>query len=52
MGLEKNGAVIELFVSETGTFTILMSYPNGLNCIIAAGENGEAVPAPQGGTGL
>jgi len=41
MGLANNGAMIEVFASHTGTFTIMMTQPNGLSCLIAAGENWE-----------
>jgi len=44
-GLASNGTVIELLVSETGTWTMLISLPNGNSCFGAAGEmwetNGE-----------
>lgn len=44
MGLSSNGAVVEVFVSETGTFTIIMTRPSGLSCLVAAGENWEDLP--------
>ena len=31
-------SVIELFVSQTGSWTILLTLSNGLACITAAGE--------------
>lgn len=44
-GLASNGTVIELLVSESGTWTMLISLPNGKSCFGAAGEmwetNGE-----------
>ena len=52
MGLASNGAMIEVFTSDKATFTILMTYPSGLSCMIAAGENWEAVPESQGGSKL
>ena len=50
IGLAANNAVMELFASdETGTWTILITLPNGLTCLVASGENYETVPAaPQG----
>lgn len=50
IGLVANNAVMELFASdETGTWTILITLPNGLTCLVASGENYETVPAaPQG----
>lgn len=38
-GLGSNGGVIEVWVSPTGTFTIILSRPNGLSCVMKAGTN-------------
>ena len=37
-GLASNGAVIEVIVSPSGSFTILYTMPNGLACVMTAGE--------------
>lgn len=42
-GLVGTHAMLEVFVSEKHTFTIVSTYPNGVSCIIAAGDNWEAV---------
>lgn len=35
-----SGTIIEIWFSkDTGTWTILRSYPNGVACIMAVGEN-------------
>ncbi len=44
MGLASNGAVIEILASPTGTFTIILTRPDGLSCVMAAGENWETLP--------
>jgi hypothetical protein len=44
-GLVGTHAMLEVFVSEKHTFTIVSTYPNGISCIIAAGDNWEAVEA-------
>ncbi len=44
MGLASNGAVIEILASPTGTFTIILTRPNGLSCVMAAGESWEDLP--------
>lgn len=44
MGLASNGAVIEIFTSAKGTFTIVMTQPSGLSCLMAAGESWEDLP--------
>jgi len=51
MGLGGNSAVMELFAStETGTWTITVTTPAGLTCLVASGEAYEALaegrPAP------
>jgi len=38
MGLANNGAVIEILASPTGTFTIILTRPNGVTCVIETGE--------------
>jgi hypothetical protein len=44
-------SILELFVSEKGTFTFLASSPNGVSCIVAAGKDWQA-EAIKKGTGL
>ena len=40
LGIGNRGAsVIELFTSETGSWTILVTRTDGLSCITASGEN-------------
>lgn len=44
IGLASNGGVIEVLSSVEGTsWTIIISMPDGTACMIAAGENWEAV---------
>lgn len=40
-GLASNGAMFELLVSPRGTWTMLVSLPNGNSCFGAAGEMWE-----------
>ena len=44
MSLASNGAVIEILASPSGTFAIILTQPNGLTCVMAAGENWEDLP--------
>ena len=49
MGLGANNAVVEIFASsETGTWTITVTSPSGLTCLVASGqafeELAEALP--------
>ena len=50
MGLGADNAVIEVFASnDTGTWTITVTRPNGITCLVASGqafeELAEALPA-------
>ncbi len=39
LGLHRNDAVVEIYSSETtGTWTILMTRPDGISCLLAAGQ--------------
>ena len=45
MGLANSGGVIEVLSSKTGeSWTIIITMPDGNTCLIAAGENWEALP--------
>jgi hypothetical protein len=48
-GLASNGTVLELLVSPAGTWTMLISLPNGHSCFGAAGEMWEEAPGMEGG---
>lgn len=44
MGLGANNAVVEVFASkETGTWTITVTTPHGLTCLVASGQSYEPV---------
>ena len=50
MGLGANNSVVEVFASdETGTWTITVTTPNGMTCLVASGQSFEklveALPA-------
>ena len=45
MGVANNGGVLEILSSRAGkSWTIILTMPSGLTCMIAAGENWEALP--------
>lgn len=52
MGLASNGAVIEVFASDSGTFTIIMTLPTGVSCLMAAGEDWQELPKQMVGAKL
>ncbi len=37
-GLQPGRGVLEIFASEGGSWTLLLTLPNGASCILAAGE--------------
>jgi len=37
-GLAANGAIVELLVSPSGSWTLLISRPDGLSCLITGGD--------------
>ncbi|MCG8547479.1 MAG: hypothetical protein MJE12_25055 [Alphaproteobacteria bacterium] len=45
IGLSSGGGVMEVFTSAAGTWTVLMTFPNGKTCVVAAGEAWEHLPA-------
>ena len=50
-GLNQNNGMVEVFAStETGTWTILVTMPNGMSCLMAAGKAWQNVTeaAPKG----
>ncbi len=44
LGLTLNGSMIEVFASDNGTFSVLVTKPGGTSCMVAAGENWQNVP--------
>ncbi len=44
LGMIDNGSVLELLTSSDGTWTILVTAPNGKTCLVASGENWETLP--------
>jgi len=40
-GLSSNGGMLEVYASERGTWTIVLTRPDGLSCLIATGEHWE-----------
>jgi len=44
VGLGSNNAVMEVFASpETGTWTITVTLPDGLTCLVASGQSFETL---------
>lgn len=47
-GLDAQGRLVEMWGADTGTWTLTVTTPQGLTCIVGAGEGFEAVAAPKG----
>jgi hypothetical protein len=39
-------AVLEIFVSDSGTWTVVVTDPKGVSCVLAAGQSWEEIPSP------
>ncbi|MGO4524658.1 hypothetical protein AB4097_07305 [Microvirga sp. 2MCAF35] len=48
IGLAQPGQVLEVFASSGGTWTMVMTMPDGKACLIAAGNNWEMVTKIKG----
>jgi hypothetical protein len=45
VGLADNGSLLEVFASlDGGTWTVTVSMPNGVSCMIATGQNWRDLP--------
>lgn len=53
IGLLNNGSVLEIFSAPNGsTFTIVVTRPDGLSCLMAAGTDLEKLEQPIDGEGI
>lgn len=43
MGLAANGGLLEVIASEDGSWTIIVTMPNGISCGVASGMSWESV---------
>lgn len=44
-GIASQRNLVELFVSKSGSWTMIMTSPNGTACIVATGQSWEQFPA-------
>lgn len=48
-GVTHNGGLIEVYATEDGaTWSIVISGPNGVSCLVSSGEGWRALPAQLG----
>ncbi len=48
-GLTLGGALFEVHAGDAGSFTVLLSGPSGVSCLIVVGEAWQLVPVPPPG---
>ena len=48
MGMTPGGGVLEVITSESGSWTILITLPNGMSCGFASGQNWQEVVTVKG----
>lgn len=51
MGLVSNGSVLEVLASDKGTWTVIVTRPDGMTCVVATGEAWEGIPTLTAGAG-
>jgi hypothetical protein len=51
IGLVSKEAVLEVFVSESGTWTVVVTDPRGMSCVLAAGQSWEDIPVASNAPG-
>ena len=51
-GLVSATQILEVFVSPTKTWTILVSYPDGTSCRMATGQEWQEAPVALAGNGV
>ncbi len=47
MGLTSKGAVLEVFASNNGSWTFLITMPDGLSCVVDTGQGWETLAKAQ-----
>jgi hypothetical protein len=53
IGMAPRGRVVEVFASqETGTWTITVTMPNGMTCLVASGQSYENLEEPAKPAGI
>ncbi len=44
IGLASNGSLLEVLTSDKGSWTIIVTAPNGTTCMVASGNSWELLP--------
>jgi len=51
IGLTADGRLLELYASPAGTWTLLLTTPNGVSCVVTFGDAWQSVPVKEDGPG-
>lgn len=51
MGVTNRGAVLEVFVAPSGTWTLVVTVPSGMSCLTGVGDGWTMLPSPAKGAG-
>ena len=46
MGFAESGAIVEFWASITGSWSAIVSFPDGTTCLIASGQDWTFAPEP------
>src|SRR5262245_21726985 len=49
VGMTGSGAVMELMTSDKGTWSLIVTMPNGKSCLIATGDDWQQIPVKVAG---
>jgi hypothetical protein len=44
MAIANKRMLLEIYASQAGSWTILLTHPNGATCIVSAGDSWEEIP--------
>ncbi|MGP1394499.1 MAG: hypothetical protein ACTS3R_03195 [Inquilinaceae bacterium] len=47
IGLDRNGRVMEIVAAESGSWSLLVTAPNGRTCLVASGTAFSILPEPE-----
>ena len=49
VGISREGRLVEVFTSGSGSWTILMTFPGGPTCLVLSGKNWHPIETPPDG---
>lgn len=52
MGIANGGQLVEFLASPEGSWTLIVTYPNGTSCMVGAGKHYEILPVPVKGEAM